>query len=219
MKSTTLLALAAAGILSAGCADTLSPIAGVAGSPAGTPRTGALGDAIVRNASLQNAYGNVEERLRDLSVAFRAAVPDTVTFPFDSARLTPEARRILDQQAMWLEANESVRMAVVGHTDLVGAESYNDRLGLRRAQAAVRYLIGQGIDRARLEAVESRGESMPVVATEEREQRNRRAVTVVAGFDRIYVGPNLDGEFAARVYDIWQAGGATAEATEAEAVE
>ncbi|MEL6197444.1 MAG: OmpA family protein [Pseudomonadota bacterium] len=175
-----------------------------------------LGGAVVHNARVQNAYGNIEERLRDLSVAFRAAATDTVTFDFDRSSLTPEARRILDQQAMWLLANETVTMAVVGHTDLVGGEGYNDRLGLRRAQTAVRYLVAQGVSRDRLEAVETRGKREPVVDTPERERRNRRAVTVVTGFDNVYVGIGLDGEFGQRVYDLYQRGALTGEATEAE---
>ncbi|MEM6676732.1 MAG: OmpA family protein [Pseudomonadota bacterium] len=159
-----------------------------------------LGFTTQTNARLQNAYGDLEQRRRDLSIAFRAAAPDTVTFPFDSARLTSDARQALDQQAAWLVANDSVLMAIVGHTDAVGAESYNDRLGLRRARAALRYLTSRGVDPARLEAVESRGEREPVVDTQEREERNRRAVTVVVGFDRIYVGTGMNGITANRLY-------------------
>jgi outer membrane protein OmpA-like peptidoglycan-associated protein len=95
-------------------------------------------------------------------------------------------------------------MSVIGHTDLVGPEGYNRRLGLQRARAAVRYLVSKGVDPSRLDAVASAGESEPVVATEDRERRNRRAVTVVAGLDRVYVGPNLDGEYAASTYDVYQ---------------
>jgi hypothetical protein len=91
-------------------------------------------------------------------------------------------------------------MTIVGHADKVGSDAYNDSLGLRRARAVVAYLAGQGISRGRLDAVESRGESDPVVQTEERERRNRRSVTSVAGFERHYVGDGLDGRYAQRVY-------------------
>ncbi len=84
--------------------------------------------------------------------------------------------------------------------------AYNDRLGLRRARAVVAYLARHGISRGRLDAVESRGESDPVVQTEERERRNRRSVTSVAGFDRHYVGDGLDGEYAHRVYKLYTGG-------------
>ncbi|MEL7346399.1 MAG: OmpA family protein [Pseudomonadota bacterium] len=209
MKSTNLLCCTAAVVALAGCGG--FHLGGEAGKV-----NPAFGAAVIHNARVQNAYGNIEQRLRDLSVAFRAAATDTVTFDFDRATLTAESRRVLDQQAMWLLANENVRMAIVGHTDLVGGEAYNDRLGLRRARTALAYLVSKGVSRDRLDALESRGESEPVVQTEERERRNRRAVTMVAGFDRVYVGPDLDGEYARRVYDIYQAGGATAEVVDAE---
>ncbi|MEM9141094.1 MAG: OmpA family protein, partial [Pseudomonadota bacterium] len=79
-------------------------------------------------------------------------------------------------------------------------------LGLRRARTVLRYLTRQGVSRRRLDAVASRGEREPVVQTEQRERRNRRTVTTVAGFARNYVGTGIDGEYAARVYDQYQAG-------------
>lgn len=206
MKKTHLLCFTAA-LAMAGCSNVNF------GGEAGKVNP-ALGPAVAHNARVQNAYGNIEQRVRDLSVAFRAAATDTVTFDFDKATLTPEARRILDQQAMWLLANANVSMAVIGHTDLVGGEAYNDRLGLRRARTAVSYLISKGVSRDRLEAVESRGKREPIVDTTERERRNRRTVTVVTGFDQVYVGTGLDGEFAQRVFDSYQAGQLTAEAAE-----
>jgi outer membrane protein OmpA-like peptidoglycan-associated protein len=192
MNAKMLIALAGAALATAGCAVEAGK------------RQPPLGTALTANARLQKAYGDLTERLRDLSIAFRAAADDTVTFDFDSARLTPAARAALDTQAMWLMANEGVRMSVIGHTDLVGPERYNDRLGLRRARAVVRYLVSKGVGRDRLDAIASAGESEPVVPTDTRERRNRRAVTVVAGLDRVYVGPNLDGEYAAQIYNAYQ---------------
>ena len=53
---------------------------------------------------------------------------------------------------------------------------------MRRAQTVVSFLASQGIDRSRLEAVVSFGETQPLVVTEGRERRNRRTVTEVSGF-------------------------------------
>ncbi len=109
-----------------------------------------------------------------------------------------------------------MRMTVVGHTDLVGPNSYNQRLGLRRAQAVVRYMTSRGISRSRLDAVESRGEQDPVVETQDRERRNRRAVTSVAGFDRRFVGTGLDGKVAQRLYRTYVGGGVSVSEAAAE---
>lgn len=40
-------------------------------------------------------------------------------------------------------------------------------------------------------------------------------MTAVAGFDFVFVGDGLDGEYALRTYDLYQAGGLTAEETDA----
>ncbi|MEM9782381.1 MAG: OmpA family protein [Pseudomonadota bacterium] len=190
MKTNILSGLAAVTLL-AGCAFN-TPI---------NEQQQRFGQAQSQNNRVQLAYGNVEERLRDLSIAFRAASPDTVTFDFDSSRLTPETRQALNQQAAWLMANENVRMAVIGHADAPGTERYNERLGLRRARAVLGYLVSRGVERDRLDELVSRGEAEPVVPTEDRERQNRRVVTAVAGFDRVYVGDGLSGEYVVKSYN------------------
>jgi outer membrane protein OmpA-like peptidoglycan-associated protein len=166
-----------------------------------------FGDASAVNQARQIAYRTPEDFRTDLGRVFAAETEETVTFAFNSAALDSTARRALRGQAAWLKENPEVRMTITGHTDLVGPESYNQGLGLRRARAVVNYLAARGVSRERLDAVESRGESQPLVATEARERRNRRAVTTVAGFRRNYVGDGLDGVVAQRLYREYQTGG------------
>lgn len=168
--------------------------------------TDEFGQATAANFASQDAYNLSNQRLKDLGRDFAANTQDTVTFAFDRAGLDANARRALDGQAAWLRANPEVRMTIIGHTDLVGSNRYNQGLGLRRARAVLRYLSRNGVSRRRLEAVASRGEREPVVQTEQRERRNRRTVTTVAGFARNYVGVGLDGVYSARIYDRFQAG-------------
>ncbi|HSF93675.1 MAG TPA: OmpA family protein [Thermohalobaculum sp.] len=194
MRIIKTLAVLATGTALAACS---SMTAGPAGEG---PESHLFGVATDQNFNAQLAYGDPAGRIRALNDAFRAAAQDTVTFEFNSAALDSEARRALDGQAKWLKENPAVRMTIVGHTDLVGTDSYNDRLGLRRARAVVSYLVNRGIARKRLDAVESRGEREPVVATEDRERRNRRSVTSVAGFDRMYVGGGMDARIGDRLY-------------------
>ncbi|MEL6477183.1 MAG: OmpA family protein [Pseudomonadota bacterium] len=191
-KTTSLLALSA---LVAGC--------GTAGHDQQISR---YGGAQEENRFTQIAYKDPSDRLRNLAIDFAAETTDTVTFAFDRAGLDSTARAALKTQATWLKEHPDVRMTIIGHTDLVGSERYNDRLGLRRARAALNYLVRLGIRRSRLDAIASRGESEPVVATEQRERRNRRAVTTVAGFERNFVGTGLDGEVAQRLYNDYQTG-------------
>ncbi|MEM6622435.1 MAG: OmpA family protein [Pseudomonadota bacterium] len=165
------------------------------------------GEATRANFASQDAYNLSNQRLIDLARDFAENTTPVVNFAFDKSDLDGTARAALDTQVAWLKANQDVRMTILGHTDLVGSERYNSGLGLRRARAVLAYLVRRGVARSRLEAIASRGESEPLVATEARERRNRRTVTTVAGFRRNYVGTGLEGEYAQRVYDTYQSGG------------
>ena len=154
--------------------------------------TGDFGNANMNNLLVQTGQ---RAPMMDLAHRFNAEVTDTVNFAFDSAVLDAEARAILDRQAHWIRQFPEVRFRVFGHTDLVGSAAYNQRLGMRRAQAVVNHLVSRGVDRSRLEAVVSFGQTQPLIPTPEPERRNRRTVTEVSGFvDR---HPNvMDGQYA-----------------------
>ncbi|OIQ32182.1 MAG: hypothetical protein BM559_11925 [Roseobacter sp. MedPE-SWchi] len=164
---------------------------------AGTPIDGSLlGSAALNNAAVMSGERDFAIQLAQ---RFAKEVPTTINFPFDDARLDGEARQVLDRQAHWIKQFPEVRFRVYGHTDSVGSAAYNKRLGQRRARAAVSYLVSKGIDRRRLEAMVSFGESQPLVLTEGRERRNRRTVTEVSGFMKRH--PSLlDGKYAQIVY-------------------
>lgn len=136
---------------------------------------------------------------------FRTEVPSTITFAFNSAELTPEARQVLARQADWIRQFPELRFSVYGHTDLVGSDSYNQALGKRRAQAVVAFFASQGISRNRLEALVSYGKTRPVVATQGPEEANRRTVTEVAGFHKRRGAP-LNGKYAEVVFREYIAG-------------
>lgn len=153
---------------------------------------GQFGNATMNNTLIQSGQINYTVALAE---RFSAEVSDTITFAFNSAELTPEAKEILRRQANFIRQFPEVRFRVYGHTDLVGSAGYNQRLGLRRAQAAVAYLTSQGISRSRLEAVVSYGKTRPIIQTNQPEERNRRTVTEVSGF----VGTHplvLNGKYA-----------------------
>jgi len=153
------------------------------------------------NPTMNNTLVQTGQRsyLVNLNQRFSADVPTLINFAFDSTALDAEAQQTLRKQADWIRQFPEVRFKVYGHTDLVGSEAYNKSLGLRRAQAAVRFLATQGISRSRLEAVVSFGESQPLIATAERERRNRRTVTEVSGFVKNH--PTLlNGKYAQVIF-------------------
>lgn len=133
---------------------------------------------------------------QQLATRFAAEVPNTITFEFNSANLTPDARRTLAQQANWIRQFPELRFSVYGHADAVGSNAYNKRLGKQRAQAVVDFFASQGVSRSRLEALVSYGETRPVVATQGPEMANRRTVTQVSGFAKGRAAL-LNGKYAA----------------------
>ncbi len=157
---------------------------------------GAFGNATMNNTLVMNG-----DRSYAIGLAnrFAAEIPTMVNFAFDSAVLDAEARAALDLQANWIRQFPEIRFRVYGHTDLVGSNAYNRRLGKRRANAVVRYLSARGINRSRLEAVASFGETQPLIVTQARERKNRRTVTEVTGFVKRH--PTiLDGKYAQVIY-------------------
>lgn len=167
------------------------------GGPIGSEIDGVgFGNATANNAGVQN--GEIEVRI-DLAERFAREVDSTVNFAFNSSRLDAAAMATLDRQADWIRQFPEVRFRVYGHTDLVGADAYNQRLGKRRADTVVNYLVSKGISRSRLEAVVSFGETQPLVLTQQPELRNRRTVTEVSGFVANHPMV-LDGKYAQIIY-------------------
>ncbi|GFO58234.1 hypothetical protein GMST_05590 [Geomonas silvestris] len=62
-------------------------------------------------------------------------------FIFDSAQLTPEAKRLLRQAAQELRRHPEDKVVLEGHTDWVGSVPYNMGLSKRRCDAAADFLV------------------------------------------------------------------------------
>jgi outer membrane protein OmpA-like peptidoglycan-associated protein len=113
-------------------------------------------------------------------------MPSEVTFAFGSANLSPDFRGTLDKVASTLGEYEKTYVDVLGHTDSVGTDLYNQSLSEQRAGTVADYLSGRGVQRARL-ATKGYGESQPRASntTEEGRAQNRRVeirlVPVTAG--------------------------------------
>lgn len=107
-----------------------------------------------------------------------------VHFEFDRARLTPDAKQILDVVAEELAKYPDIRVELAGHTDARGSEAYNQRLSQDRAESVMAYLERLGIASDRMRPV-GYGESRPIAdnATEDGRSRNRRTELVVLDSD------------------------------------
>lgn len=100
---------------------------------------------------------------------------DELLFAFDSAVLTEGAKMRLNEVALRLKQFPNAVITVGGHTDSVGADSYNQGLSERRAQAAHDYLVSQGVNDEQISPV-GYGETRPIADNATREGRalNRR---------------------------------------------
>lgn len=98
-----------------------------------------------------------------------------VNFDFNKATLRPEAYPILFNAVQVLQTNPDMEVEIQGHTDGIGSDEYNMKLGEKRAQTVHDYLVSRGVDAGRL-TVKSYGESQPVAdnATAAGRQINRR---------------------------------------------
>jgi outer membrane protein OmpA-like peptidoglycan-associated protein len=105
-----------------------------------------------------------------------------LTFAFDSAELTDADRQRIDRGVANLKAESpNATLKIVGHTDSVGSEDYNQQLSERRAQSVANYLIAGGINPANITSVAGAGESSPIAdnATAEGRAMNRRVEITV----------------------------------------
>ncbi len=106
-------------------------------------------------------------------------ISSDVLFEFDSADLTPEAARTIAALAEEIAATQG-GISVVGHTDAIGTDEYNQGLSERRARAVADYLERAGVAPERL-VVGGAGEARPIAPNETEAGRaeNRRVEIAV----------------------------------------
>ena len=103
-----------------------------------------------------------------------------IFFNTASYELLPSSNAELEKLVQLLSANPTLRIELGGHTDDVGADAANMTLSDQRAKAVRDFVVGKGIDAARITA-KGYGETKPVAAndTEEGRAQNRRTEVTV----------------------------------------
>jgi outer membrane protein OmpA-like peptidoglycan-associated protein len=82
-------------------------------------------------------------------------VDQKIYFAFDKSDLSDSAQAVLKDKIAVLQAHPTVRILIVGNTDVKGSDTYNLALGFRRAKAAKAFLVAQGIDESRIDVASS----------------------------------------------------------------
>ena len=131
-------------------------------TPAGTPvdATGCPADSdrdgvINANDKCPDTPAGTTVDAVGCAALFQAGQPlvlQGVNFETGKSVLLPESQEILDRVAQSLIDNPEVTVEVGGHTDNTGRRASNLRLSEARANAVRDYLIGKGVEGARMTA-------------------------------------------------------------------
>lgn len=104
-----------------------------------------------------------------------------ILFDTNKASLKPSSKKILDDLGKALQENESISIAITGHTDNDGGEKENQLLSEKRAESVAFYFTTQfGITKSRMETY-GKGESEPITknTSEEGKKQNRRVDFII----------------------------------------
>ena len=108
---------------------------------------------------------------------------EQIQFAFDSARIEETYRGMLDGVALQIKQSPDAILVMEGRTDATGDSEYNIRLGEKRAEAVLRYLVvEQGVPMHKVYKM-SFGAASPIAANDTRDGRaqNRAVVLQVMG--------------------------------------
>ena len=125
----------------------------------------------------QNIPGATVERVGEgIQVTFESGL----LFDFNSDRVKSEAQKNLANLASSLDKYPNSSLLIVGHTDAVGSDEFNQSLSERRARSTALYLAGKGVSTGRLQTL-GLGEKEPVAsnADEAGMAKNRRVEVAI----------------------------------------
>ena len=112
---------------------------------------------------------------------------NNIYYDFDKSNIREDAKPELDKLVQIMKEN-AINVELASHTDSRGPAAYNEKLAQRRAESAVKYIVGKGIENERIIA-KSYGEqklmnkcSDGVKCTSAEHQANRRTEFTVTGY-------------------------------------
>jgi len=165
---------------------------GVIGKVAGSTAKGAIIGAVVGGAAGAIIGHQMDKQAKELEQNIKGAKVERVgegiqvtfesglLYDFDSDVVKPDARTNLRELALSLDKYPDSDLVIIGHTDQVGSSEYNQGLSERRASAAARYLVSEGVSGSRV-GTRGLGETEPVQSndTEAGRAANRRVEVAI----------------------------------------
>ena len=134
-------------------------------------------------SEIQAGQARIEKLPNDV---VRVTMTNQTAFDTDSASIKPGFNTTMDKLADVVVRYGKTSLTVVGHTDNVGSDAYNQKLSERRAYSVAQYLESKRVDSMRL-AISGKGETQPVASnnSDNGRQANRRV--------EIYLEPVTQG--------------------------
>jgi outer membrane protein OmpA-like peptidoglycan-associated protein len=132
---------------------------------------------------IQSGQARVEKLPNDV---VRITMTSQTAFETDSSSIKPGFHSTMNTLADVMVRYGKTTLTIVGHTDNVGTNDYNQKLSERRALSVAQYLESRRVDAMRL-ATAGKGETQPAASnsSEGGRQANRRV--------EIYVEPVVQG--------------------------
>jgi outer membrane protein OmpA-like peptidoglycan-associated protein len=173
-------------------------VGGIIGHNTGSTARGAIIGAAVGGAAGAIIGHQMDQKAKEIQAKVPGAVvtregeglvvtfESGLLFDFDSDRLREASKENLNNLASSLAQFGDSKLLLVGHTDDVGSDTYNEDLSRRRANAVASYLISRGVPSSRV-ATSGRGEAEPIAPndTDANRQKNRRVEVAITAGDQM----------------------------------
>ena len=143
-----------------------------------TAYASARSDPGLLRSGMKTGPSSAEEVGKEFAAALAAqpARPVSLVLYFtEGSTLSDESKGVVDRMFAEIAKRPAAEITVIGHTDTVGTDAFNDKLSLERAQAVREILIGMGVPAQNISAA-GRGKREPLISTGDNvnEPRNRR---------------------------------------------
>jgi outer membrane protein OmpA-like peptidoglycan-associated protein len=144
-------------------------------------------DNLTEGNSMGTLLCNIEmEKVRmDKRIALQ-----NIYYDYNKSNIRTDAAKELDKAVQLMVANPGISVELGSHTDARGSDVYNQSLSQQRAESAVAYIIGEGVDKSRITA-KGYGEAQianrcanGVTCSEEEHQKNRRTELRITGISQ-----------------------------------
>lgn len=161
-------------------------IGAIIGAAAGGAVGAVIGSKMDKQAKkLEEELGNaatVERVGEGIKLTFNSQL----LFDFGKANLLEANKQTLQTFATTLNQNPDTDVLIIGHTDNVGSNAFNQSLSENRAAMVSNYLISNGVSTSRLRT-QGLGENQPIAAndTEGNRAQNRRVEIAISANEKM----------------------------------